>query len=113
MGKEIKVKQGTERRLSGILGMGIAIVFGGLGLFVVVPTFGIFGIFWTLMAIIMGTISIIRGFSKNPYTEAEISIENTESDVESRIKAVKNLYDKGLIRKEVYDTKRKQILNNL
>ncbi len=113
MGKEIKVKQGTERRLGGILGIAIILIFGGIGLFVVIPSFGLFGIFWTLMAVVMGTISIIQGFSKKPFTKAEISVENAEFDVESRMKSVKNLYEKGMITKEEYDSKRKQILNSL
>lgn len=50
MAKKIKVKPGKAQSKAGFF---VGLVFCLIGLVVVIPTFGPFGIFWTLVAVII------------------------------------------------------------
>ena len=98
------------------------IVWGGLfvliGLFVVIPAFGPFGILWTLAAVAITAMNGYHAFGKK-YAGPEIHIEeeNVEngekSSVEARLLELQSLYDRQLITYEEYEAKRKDILNDL
>ena len=122
MGKKINVKPSKEQSTAGFF---VGIVFCLIGLFVAIPNFGPFGVFWTVIAIV---ITVMHG--KNAFTEKgiathEIIIEDTttttinnenrefESDTKKRLEEIKYLYDSGFITKEEYDDKRKKIINNI
>ncbi len=55
MAKNIQVKPG---KAGSVLGLIVGCIFVGIGLFVVIPTLGPFGIFWTLGA---GAIAVVNG----------------------------------------------------
>ena len=57
MAKNIQVKPG---KAGSVLGLIVGCIFVGIGLFVVIPTFGPFGIFWTLGA---GAIAVVNGIN--------------------------------------------------
>ena len=68
------------------------IIFVGIGLFVVIPTFGPFGVLWTLLAAGITAASFYQAFGKK-YTGPEIHIEDEEcgkpEDVQQRPSAVR------------------------
>ncbi len=104
-------------------------VFGGIfiliGLFVVIPTFGPFGILWTLAAVAITVMNGYQAFGKG-YVGPEINIEEDTPQVESpsptppadlnakeRLEQLQALLDGGLITREEYDKKRDEILSRL
>ena len=99
-------------------------IFVLIGLFVVIPTFGPFGILWTLFAAVIAGMSLYQGFGKG-YVGPEINIENLNGldDIPSpvgggpssqdRLTELRALYDQSLITQEEYEEKRKDILKEL
>lgn len=112
--RNIKVKPGKGQSKIGFVA-GIAFVM--IGLFVAIPTFGLFGIVWTCLAGF-----ICYSHFKNAYTDEgmptyEISIDDNEGadigDIEERLKKLDHLYNSGLITHDEYDEKRKEILKEI
>lgn len=101
------------------------IVWGGIfvliGLFVAIPTFGAFGILWTVGAAAITIFNAYQAFGKG-YQGPEISFEEDpdaaaappeEGAVEQRLQQLRSLYDQRLITQEEYEEKRKEILDQL
>lgn len=115
MGKRIKVKPSkAQSRFSAVF----CLIFCLIGFFVVIPRFGLFGIFWTSVAIWATFISFKNGFTDEGVPTREIIIEDTDAivssnDIEVRLTQLDSLYNKGLITRDEYDAKRKEILNDL
>ena len=105
-------------KASGIFG----IIWGGLfvviGLVVVIPNFGAFGILWTLAALAITGMNAYHAFGKGN-VGPEIHIEDEGDDIpsagsaEERLTELRNLYDRRLITDEEYEAKRKEILDQL
>ena len=105
-------------KASGIFG----IIWGGLfvviGLVVVIPSFGAFGILWTLAALAITGMNAYHAFGKGN-VGPEIHIEDEGYDApsagsaEERLTELRNLYDRRLITDEEYEAKRKEILDQL
>ena len=107
-------------------GQGVfGLIFGGIfvliGLFFVIPVFGLFGILWTAIAV---GITAYQGYVAfgTSYKGPEIHIEDEDEPsspapvgqgVEARLAQLQSLYDQGLITREEYDQKRKEILEDL
>ncbi len=111
-------------------------VFGGIvggifvliGLFVAIPTFGAFGILWTLIAVGITGANLYQAFGKG-YVGPEIHIEeeNVENfappteerantaglDPQKRLEQLETLKKAGLVTQEEYSEKRKEILDEL
>jgi len=101
--------------LSGVVGA----IFVLIGLFVAIPTFGLFGIFWTLVAVAITAVNLYQGFGKE-YVGPEIHIEEDHVEnsgapgsAEERLKELRSLYDQRLITEEEYEAKRQEILKQL
>ena len=115
MGKRIKVKPSkAQSRFSAVFGL----IFCLIGFFVVIPTFGPFGILWTVAAAWATFISFKNGFTDEGVPTREIVIEDTDAvvspnDIEARLTQLDSLYNKGLITRDEYDSKRKEILSDL
>ena len=98
------------------------VVWGGLfvliGLFVVIPSFGGFGLIWTLGALAITIMGGYKAFGKH-YTGPEIYIEDDGADsaaggsIEARLQELRNLYDRSLITEEEYEAKKQEILKEL
>lgn len=113
------------------------VIWGGIfiliGLFVVIPTFGPFGLLWTLAAIGITVMNGYQAFGKK-YTGPEITIEednpqhmdplsspaashdhipSTALDAKDRLKQLEDLKKAGLITDSEYEQKRKEILEGL
>ena len=116
-----------------ILSLCVGIIFVLVGIFIAIPTFGLFGIFWTLVAVFITVGNVAPMFGKEGHTR-QIIIEdeyedltddpdlldpNTSasapyaSDAEQRLQELQNLYTKGLITRDEYDEKRAEILKEL
>lgn len=111
MSRKIRVKPGKGQSMAGLC---VGVLFCLIGLFVVIPSFGLFGIFWTLMAVIITVTNAVNAFSQKGISTHEIIVdENDQEDIENRLKAAKKLYEEGIITKEEYESKHKEILKDL
>lgn len=115
MSKNIRVKPGKTQSA---MGFAVGIVFCLIGLFVVIPQFGAFGIFWTAIAVVITVTNGINAFGKKGITSSEIIIDDDNdytdsSSQEIRLTKLKNMYDKGLITAEEYAEKKKEILSEI
>lgn len=107
-------------------------IFGGvfilLGIFMVIPTFGPFGILWTLFAVVITGVNLYQAFGKG-YVGPEIHIEDEDggesletspspsapagSSAQERLTRLRGLYDQRLITQEEYEEKRQEIVKEL
>lgn len=125
MSRSVKVKPGKGQSLAGFFG---GLIFCGIGLFVVIPTFGPFGLLWTLFAVVITIMNGVSAFSEKGIASHEIIIEDDsnymeqynnqaetdeENTAEERLQELQNLYQKGLITEEEYQQKRKQVLEEI
>jgi hypothetical protein len=98
------------------LGMVMGSVFVGIGLFVVIPIFGPFGIVWTLMAVALTAYFAINVFSSRGFAHTEIEIENGaesqdgEMQFDERLRRLERLREEQLISADEYQRKRDEIM---
>ena len=117
MSKKIRVTPGkTQSKAAFVVG----IIFCLIGLMVVIPTFGLFGILWTAVAGWGTYVNYRNGFTDKKITGRVIEVETDEhesavtgTNAEARMKQLQSLYDQALISKEEYEEKRKEILKEL
>ena len=119
------------------VGFAAGIIFCLIGVCIVIPTFGLFGIFWTAIAGWITYVHYKNGFTNEPIDSHVIHIEDDEenvtvtkhtgyhtysydttseienSDIEERLRKLQNLYDQSLISSEEYTQKKKEILKEL
>ncbi|MEE0967542.1 MAG: SHOCT domain-containing protein [Bacilli bacterium] len=109
MSKRIKVRPGkTQSKFAMIVG----IVFCCIGVFIVIPVFGPFGILWTGVAAYITYSHYRNGYTDRPMATYEIDVDDDHS-IENRLKNLDSLYNQGLITREEYDSKRKEILEDI
>lgn len=113
-----------ESVFTGIVG----VIFVLIGLFVVIPTFGPFGILWTFVAAGIAGMHLYRAFGSK-YIGPEISIEDEDApessavsapsptvpqpSAEARLRQLEDLREKRLITANEFEEKRKEILKEL
>ena len=98
----------------------VGVIFVVIGAAVVIPTFGPFGIFWTLIALGMTIFNFYQAFGKK-YVGPEISIEDEDAppeapagtDAASRLRQLQSLHDQGFVTDEEFEAKRQEILRDL
>ncbi len=125
MSKRVRVKPGKGQSSVGFIA---GLVFCFIGLFIVIPTFGIFGIFWTVIAVVITVSHGFNAFSDKGIVSHEIIIDdddrNHEYDnnhdymdnrktPEERLSEIQSLYEKGIITENEYQQKRRQILEDI
>ena len=139
MTKKIHVRPGKGQSKFGFI---VGIIFCLIGLVVVVPTFGLFGLLWTAVAGYTTyvnyrngftdkqidshvieidengedvTVTSHTGFGGRTYTveETDRTQKHDEESVEERLKVLTNLYVQSLITREEYEQKKKDILDEL
>ena len=133
MSKRIHVRPGRGQSK---MGFGVGIIFCLIGLFFVIPTFGLFGVFWTAVAGWITYVNYKNGFTNEQIDSHVIEIEDDGRDVtvtkhggyhtysydtenksgesaEERLKKLQSLYHKSLITDEEYEQKKKEILDEL
>ena len=97
----------------------VGVIFCLIGLFVVVPTFGLFGLLWTAIAVFMTIRSFAVAQGKADMGSYVIEDESSEAGTkngqtaEERLTELQNLYDRRLISTEEYEAKRREILEEL
>lgn len=112
----IRVKPSKGQSLAGFFG---GLLFVGIGLFVAIPTFGVFGIIWTLFAVIITVTNGVNAFGEKGIASQEIEISDTTSnfqesrelDFEEKLRKLKALKDDGIITEDEYEAKKDEILN--
>lgn len=122
-------------KASASFGLFVGIIFCIIGVVIVIPTFGLFGLLWTAIAVGI-TVTNWKQYSHKPedremygyevavddleanergeaprYESAEESV--TKEDIQERLALVEQLYQEGTISREEYDLKRQQILNEI
>ena len=125
MSRRVRVKPGKGQSSVGFIA---GLVFCFIGLFIVIPIFGIFGIFWTVIAVIITVSHGFNAFSDKGIVSHEIIIDdddrNHEHDnnhdyvdnrktPEERLSEIQSLYEKGIITENEYQQKRRQILDDI
>ena len=102
-------------KVSGAFGLIFGCVFVLIGIFVVIPSAGAFGILWTLLAVCITGYNAYVAFGKK-YIGPEVHIEDEtppSEDPEERLRKLRELYDQRLITEEEYEAKRRDILSDL
>lgn len=100
---------------SGIVG----VIFCLIGVVVVIPAFGPFGLFWTGIALVITISSFAAAAGKRGMMgsyvidEEELEEEQEPQSVEERLRELQKLYDSRLITAEEYEEKRRKILEEL
>ena len=119
MPKGIRVKPSKPVSLFGMI---VGIVFVFIGLFVVIPNAGMFGVFWTLIAVGITGFQAYNFFGDKGVASWEIDIDtganaetNNQStsvsgDFETRLRKLNSLKEDGLITEEEFQKKREEIL---
>ena len=122
--RNIRIKPG--RTLSA-MGFVVGVIFVCVGLFVVVPAFGLFGLLWTGIAVAITVVNGMNAFGKKGVPTMEIYTEEEEPkpdsqehqiptntlDAKGRLEQLESLKKAGLLTQEEYDRKRKEILRSL
>lgn len=102
-------------------GMIVGGIFVLLGIFVIIPTFGAFGLLWTAIA---GGIAVMQGLNvfsnKGPGWELEaktpmmgtVGRNDKGVDFEEKLRKLQTLKEDGLLTQEEYDRKRSEIIND-
>ncbi len=125
MRRNIKIKPSRQASIPGFIG---GIIFVLIGIFIVIPEFGLFGFFWTSMAVGITITNGINVFSEKGIPSEEIYIESDgyhdrnfenninqekELDFEEKLRKLKSLRDDGIISEIEYEAKRIEILNKI
>ncbi len=97
------------------LGMVVGVAFVGIGLFVAIPTFGAFGVFWTLVAVAITVFNAINVFSESGVAGTEIIEDDGPLGAEQlpfdeRLRRLEQLRKDGLVSDEEYQRKRAELL---
>ena len=127
MARRIKVKPGKTQSK---LGFFVGIAFVLIGVVMVIPIFGPFGILWTAIAVFIAFSNYKNGFTEEGVPTHEIEIEDdsngygysntndysapqygSEDDIEVKLRKLESLYNKDLITSEEYEKKRQEILD--
>lgn len=119
MRRNISVRPSKSGSFFGFI---MGLVFVGIGIFTVIPTFGAFGFLWTGFAIVITAMNGINAFGKKGVPTHEIEItsnigetfskENSEMNFEEKLRRLKSLKDDGIITQEEYERKKNDILND-
>lgn len=94
------------------------IIFILIGVTIAIPMAGLFGVFWTLIAVVSTGYHVFNVFSEKGFSQYEVDVEVADSyqekgeSFDAKLRNLKSLKDDGLINEEEYETKRKEILSN-
>ena len=118
-------------RSSAAFGLAVGVIFVLLGLFVVIPQFGPYGLLWTAVALIITVLSGINAFSDKGVPSNVIHMEDeaespppspaaappppvsSPKSPEERLETLRSLHQQGLITGEEYDRRRREILDEI
>ena len=118
-------------KAQGAFGVAVGAIFVVIGLVMVIPVFGLFGVLWTLVAVGITAMNAYQAFGKN-YTGPEITIEEDEEpprrgassspapqthdhipstslDVKGRLEQLKDLKEAGLMDNAEYEQRKQKL----
>lgn len=105
----MRVKPSKSQSVIGFF-VGFVFIFIGIG---TLSKTGFFGIFWTLMAVVITVMHGINAFSEKGISTMTIEDDFPSNNTESRLKKLESLRSQNLITLEEYEEKRKEILESL
>ena len=107
--KRVKVK---PSKFESMIGFVVGCAFVLIGLFIAIPTSGLFGLLWTFVAVCITVFNYKNAFSEKGIATHEIVFEEDEEEsTEAKLKKLQSLYEQKLITQEEYEKKRQQILD--
>src|SRR5262245_20397679 len=94
------------------LGLAVGILFVLLGVTVIIPLFGPFGLVWTAMAGAIGLYYAYNLFSPRGAAAYQIDVDapGTAEDFDARLRKLAQLKADGLLSESEYEQKRAEIL---
>jgi len=118
-------------KAQGAFGVAVGCIFVLIGLFMVIPVFGLFGILWTLIAVGITGMNAYQAFGKG-YAGPEITIEegeepprrgaspspapqthdhipSTSLDVKGRLEQLRSLKEAGLMDNAEYEQRKQKL----
>src|SRR5262249_53880657 len=102
-------------RAMSAVGMLMGIVFFFVGLTVIIPKFGAFGVIWTLAALGMAVFQGYNAYSRRGVAAYEVEIESDEGgekvDFDAKLRRLAKRKEDGLISEEEFARKRAEILD--
>ena len=109
MAYRIGVKPG--RALS-TMGMIVGIAFVLLGIFVAIPMAGLFGIFWTIVALAITLYHGYNAFSSKGAATYDVNIDggNATSQLDADLRKLAKLKDDGLLSPAEFEQKRAELM---
>jgi hypothetical protein len=109
MSPRIRIRPG---RPVSLLGMVVGLVFIGLGVAVVIPLFGPFGVFWTLVAAGIALYHGYNFFSGRGASAYDVDVEGRDAgeDFDAKLRKLARLKEDGLLSEEEYQRKRDEIV---
>jgi hypothetical protein len=112
--RRVRVKPSKSQSLVGMIAGGIFVVIG----FSVILNFGLFGIVWTLFAVIIMGMNAYNFFSKEGVASWEIDVNADhdsfvqEDDFEEKLRKLNRLKEEGLITENEFEAKRNEIMRS-
>ena len=105
----VGVKPGKAISAAGMVG---GIVFILLGVFVAIPIFGLFGVLWTLIAVVITGYHAFNAFSARGIAAYNVDVETPESvqGLDEDLRRLAKLRADGLLSEEEYQQKRDELL---
>lgn len=104
------------------IGMIVGAVFVGIGIFVVIPGAGLFGVFWTLLALLGTGYHAANVFSEHGVAHEVVDFDTSSqaerlasatASPEQRLSKLDELKRQGLVSEAEYAEQRKRILDDL
>ena len=113
--KRVRVVPTKAQSMVGSIG---GVIFCFIGLFIVIPTFGVFGIFWTLIAVVITGVNVISLFSEKGIATSQIIIDDhgeskSDDNINQKLIKLNELYEQRLITKEEFDKKKSEYLDKI
>lgn len=114
MSRRIKVRPGKPGSAAGMV---VGIIFVILGLTVVIPMAGAFGVLWTLVALVITILNGVNVFTDKGVPLYEVNIDgdagshNHSPDYTEQLRQLKQLKDDGIITETEFNIKKEEILS--
>jgi hypothetical protein len=109
MAYRVGVKPGKAVSVVGLVVGGLFVV---LGIAVVVPTFGAFGLLWTAVAGVIALFYAYNLFSRRGLSAYEVDVQSPGSvdDLDASLRKLARLKDDGLLSEQDYEQKRAEVM---
>ena len=109
MDQRIRVKPG---KATALVGMIVGVLFVVLGVVVIIPIFGPFGMVWTAIAGAIAVYCAYNFFSAGGAAmyEVELGSQEPAEDFEAKLRKLAKLKEDGLISSEEFEQKRAEIM---